>query len=299
MDTITLNNGKTIPVLGYGTWNLAPDAAANATEEAIKSGYRHIDCAMIYGNEKEVGEGIKRAIDAGIVTRGELFITSKLWNTDHAPDDVAVACRKTLQDLGIEYLDLYLVHWAVAFEHGDDTEPLDNNGVAKFAPVSLQQTWHAMEKLVDEGLVRSIGVANYTAPMLLDLLTYANTKPVMNQIELHPYHTQDHLVRFCQSQGIAVTAYSPFGSIGAAILDDPVVQKLAKEYGRTPAQVALRWAVQRGTIVIPKSANKTRIAENIAISDFELSAADMDALNALDQRKIFVNPNKWWGFPYF
>lgn len=299
MNTITLNNEHTIPTLGYGTWRLPTDKAADLTEIAINTGYRHIDCAMIYGNEKEVGEGIKRAIDQGKVKRENLFITSKLWNTDHAPADVAEACRKTLADLGVEYLDLYLVHWGVAFEHGDNAEPLDENGLAKFAAVPMQETWQAMEKLVEEGLVKSIGVANFTAPMLIDLLSYAKIKPTMNQVELHPYHAQNELIKFCQSQNIAVTAYSPFGSADAPILGDSVVQSIAEKYKRTPAQLALKWAQQRGTIVIPKSADVSRVKENFEVGDFELSDEDMQAIHELDKRKIFVDPIEWWGFPYF
>ena len=163
----------------------------------------------------------------------------------------------------------------------------------------MQETWRAMEQLVEDGLVKSIGVANFTAPMLIDLLSYAKIKPAINQIELHPLHVQDDLVQFCQRLSIAVTAYSPFGSADAPVLKHSVLQAIAKEYGRTPAQVALRWAVQRDTIVIPKSANPARIKENAEIDDFELSDKAMERISSLDQRKIFVNPIEWWGFPYF
>ncbi|HEU4914623.1 MAG TPA: aldo/keto reductase [Candidatus Saccharimonadales bacterium] len=299
MKAVELNNKQAIPAMGFGTWRLPNDDAASLVEEAINSGYRHIDCAMIYENEKEVGEGIGSAIAKGLVKREDLFVTSKLWNTDHATEHVTEACRKTLNDLKLDYLDLYLVHWGVSFVHGESLEPLDENGVAKFSPIPMQETWRAMEQLVEDGLVKAIGVANFTAPMLIDLLTYARIKPAINQIELHPFHAQDDLVKFCKSLGIAVTAYSPFGSAGAPVLNNPVLQAIAEKYSRTPAQVALRWALQRDTVVIPKSANPARIKENVKIDDFELSDEDMDTITSLDQRKIFVNPIEWWGLPYF
>ncbi len=299
MKTIAFSNNQTMPVLGYGTWRLSADDAASLTEKALVEGYRHIDCAMIYGNEKEVGSGIANAISGGVVMREDLFVTSKLWNTDHATADVVAACKKTLNDLQLEYLDLYLVHWGVGFEQGKDAEPLDENGLAKFSFVPMQQTWQAMERLVAEGLVKSIGVANFTAPMLVDLLSYAKIKPVMNQIELHPYHAQRDLINFCSSQGIAVTAYSPFGSAGAPLLHDDTIKEIATTHGCTPAQVVLSWAIQRGAAVIPKSSSSERIKENIDVERVALSDAEMQKIAALDKRKIFVNPQDWWGFPYF
>jgi len=299
MKTLSLSNGQSIPAIGYGTWRLSTNNAAALANSAITNGYRHIDCAMIYGNEKEVGQGINNAISKDIVKREDLFVTSKLWNTEHAAEDVAAACRKTLQDLRLEYLDLYLVHWGVGFVQGEDSEPLDENGLAKFSFVPMQETWEAMEKLVADGLVKSIGVANFTAPMLVDLLSFSKIKPVMNQIELHPYHAQSDLLSYCHSQNIAVTAYSPFGSTGAPLLKDPVINTIADKHECNPAQVTLAWAIKRGTAVIPKSTSDKHIKENFDIENIVLTDAEMQQITALDERKIFVNPQEWWGFPYF
>ena len=299
MHTISLSNKVVVPLLGFGTWRLETNEAKQAVYTAIKVGYRHIDCASVYENQKEVGEGIAAAIKDGLVAREDLFITSKLWNNDHAPQDARTALQHTLTDLQLEYLDLYLVHWAVAFEHGDELEPLDANGVARFASVPLQETWRVMEDFVEQGLVRSIGVANYSAVLLLDLFTYATIKPVMNQIEVHPYHAQNELIAFCSQNGIAVTAYSPLSSSDTPVLADPTIRSIAQQHGKTPAQIVLRWAYQRGTPAIPKAASVEHMTGNFSITDFELRKDDMQRLAALDRRLITCNPIEWWGFPYF
>ncbi len=299
MDKITLSNNAIVPMLGFGTWNLSKNTAKQSIVDAIKTGYRHIDCASVYGNETEVGEGIHQAIADGLVTREELFITSKLWNTDHAPDHVYEAHTKTLQDLQVEYLDLYLMHWAVAFEYGGDLEPLGENGLVRFAHVPLQETWRAMENLASKNLAKSIGVANYSAAMLIDLLNYAKTKPVMNQIEVHPYHAQNDLIKFCKSQGVVVTAYSPLSSSGNPVLKDETMIEIADAHKKTVAQVALRWAYQRETPAIPKATSPERIKENFSITNFELSEDEMSKIGLLDKHMITCNANEWWGFPYF
>ena len=299
MNNFTLSDNNKIPGIGFGTWMLSKDEAPTAVEFAIRSGYRHIDCASVYQNEKQVGEGIKIALDEGVVKREDLFITGKLWNTDHAPEHVEEACRKTISDLGVEYLDLYLVHWAVSFEHGDDIEPLDETGLAKLTFVPMQETWRAMEALVEKRLVKSIGVANYSATMLIDLLSYANIRPVMDQIELHPYNAQTDLIKFCKNQNVMVTAYSPLGSTGAIVTEDAVMNRLSDKYKKSPAQIALRWGLQRGTVVIPKSSHRDRIIENFSVTDFEITNEDMNSISELDREQIVINPLGWWGFPYF
>ncbi len=298
-----LNNGNSIPVLGLGTWKSEKNLVGDAIKFAItKAGYRHIDCASIYRNEPEIGEALKETFNS--VKREEIFITSKLWNTEHRPEDVEKACKKTLVDLNIEYLDLYLMHWGVSFKKGDNLEPLNKDGKALTDNVPVQATWQAMEALVKKGLVRSIGVANFTVPMLIDLLSYAQIKPAINQVELHPYNSQEELINFCKYKEIAVTAYSPLGRQGAdrggpRLFDEPVIKVLAKKYKKTEAQVLLNWAVGRGTIAIPKSTTPDRITENIDVFYFELTDEEKNDINSLNKNYRFINPVSWWGIPYF
>lgn len=291
----TLNNGNTIAALGLGTWKLEKELAGATVKYAItKAGYRHIDCASIYGNQSEIGD-VFGELFKGLVRREEVFITSKLWNTDHRPERVEEACKRTLNDLQLEYLDLYLMHWGIALKPGK----------AVIDDVSIQETWGAMEELVKKGLVKSIGVANFTTMMLVDLLTYAKIKPVMNQIELHPYNSQVELIEFCQYKNIAVTAYSPLGRQGVTtikgpkLFDEQIIKHIATKHTKTPAQILLNWAISRGTIPIPKSATPKRISENMAVFDFELTDDEKTAINALNQNYRLVNPIEWWGIPYF
>lgn len=301
-----LNNGNSVPVLGLGTWKSENNLVGSAVKLAItQSGYRHIDCASIYSNEKEIGEALTDVINTA-VKREELFITSKLWNTDHKPEYVEEACKKTLSDLRLEYLDLYLMHWGIAYKRGADLEPLlDEKGKVITDAVSIQETWQAMEGLVKKGLVKSIGVSNFTTIMLVDLLTYAKVKPAMNQIELHPYNTQAELVDFCKYKDIAVTAYSPLGRQGVKtikgpkLFDELIIKALAEKHKRTPAQILLNWAISRGTIAIPKSVIPEEIAQNIEVFDFELTDEEQVEVDSLNQNRRLVDPMAWWGIPYF
>lgn len=301
---IILNNGNKIPTLGLGTWQAERGVVGRAVEYAVlEAGYRHIDCAARYDNEPEIGEALGRVV-AGGVAREELFVTSKLWNTEHRPENVEKACRKTLADLGLEYLDLYLVHWGLPFAKGNNAEPMDEHGMAVMERVPIQDTWRAMEGLVKKGLVKSVGVSNFTVMMLMDLLAYAEIVPAMNQVELHPYLTQKGLLDFCRAKGIAVTAYSPLGSSDdpegkMRLMNEPVIVELAKKYGKTAAQILLHWAVARGTVVIPKSTRKERIKENSEIFDFDLTADEMERVEGLNRNHRFLNPVEWWGIDYF
>lgn len=234
---------------------------------AVRAGYRHIDCASIYQNEHEVGQALAEVLSEGVVSRQQLFITSKLWNTDHAPDRVAAACRKTLADLRLSYLDLYLIHWPVTPTPGPELVP------------DIGTTWVAMEALVREGLVRSIGVSNFSATKLQRLLLCPArvVAPAVNQVEVHPYFRNDALIAWCRGHGIHVTAYSPLGSpdsgaifkrkFSPSLMQDPVVVDVASKMEKSPAQVLVRWALQHGTSVLPKSSNPQRIKANLQVSE--------------------------------
>ena len=298
-----------LPPLGFGLWKLAPEACADAVYEAIKAGYRHFDAACDYGNEAAVGEGLARALGDGLCRREDLWITSKLWNTYHDPEHVPLALERTLADLRLETLDLYLIHFPIAlayvpFETRYPPEwvfdPEAPEPAMVRAPVSLQATWAAMEALQAAGKVRHLGVANYNSGLLHDLMAYAQRPPSVLQIEAHPYLTQDRLIRLAKDYGLAVTAFSPLGAgsylelgmaeAGEQVLEDPVVLAIAERHGRTPAQVVLRWALQRGTSVVVKSTSPARMAENLAARDFTLDEAAMAALSGLNRNRRFNDP---------
>lgn len=300
---LMLRTGATMPAVGLGTWKSAPDEAGRAAEYALtQGGYRHIDCAPIYGNEKEIGEAFGRVFGGGSLRREDVFVTSKLWDTEHAHADVRTACEATLRDLQLDYLDLYLMHWGIAEPKGGHT--YDEHGHLVVEKVSIRETWEAMEELVDAGLVKAIGVANFTAPLLLDLFSYARVLPAVNQIELHPYLQQTRLVEFCQRLDMVVTAYSPLARPGyeemsERLVDEKVIRGLAEAHGKTPAQVLLRWGIQRSTVVIPKSTHPERIKENIDVFDFELSESDMREIAGLERGLRLVDPYQWGQVPYF
>jgi len=284
---VKLCNGVSMPFLGLGTWKSAPGEVAKAVEHSLKVGYRHIDGAHVYGNEKEVGEGIR----ASGVAREEIFVTSKLWNTKHHPDDVEPACRQTLADLGLDYVDLYLIHWPHAFQRGDDKFPKREDGSVLYDE-TLHPTdcWLEMEKLVAKGLVKSIGLSNFNSEQIEDVLKKGTIKPVTNQVECHPYLSQSKLLKFCSERGITITAYSPLGSPDRPwakpgevnLLDDPKIKEIGARYGKSPAQVVIRWQIQRGVIVIPKSVNPGRIEENGNVFDFSLTHEEMEHINSFN-----------------
>jgi D-xylose reductase len=298
-----------IPDVGLGLWKVDKPQTAEVVCSAIEIGYRHLDSAADYGNEKEAGVGVSAAIAKGLCSRSELWITSKLWNTYHRPQHVQAACEKSLSDLGVDYLDLYLIHFPISLKYVDiesryPPEWLYDSQAERpsmqIDPVPLSETWKAMENLQKTGLVKQIGVCNYSAALLHDLMAYAEIKPAMLQIESHPYLTQEKLIRTAQDYNLGVTAFSPLGALSyvalhMASVDDSVLQQqvviaAAERIKKSPAQVVLRWGIQRGTAVIPKTINPDRLKENLALFDFELSEAEMTAISALNKNRRFNDP---------
>jgi 2,5-diketo-D-gluconate reductase A len=260
---ITLNNGQQIPQLGFGVFLVEPRHTAAAVSTALQAGYRHIDTAEMYGNEKETGEAIRRS---GL-ERGDLFVTSKLNNDAHRPDDARRAFDESLKALGFDYLDLFLIHWPLPTRYDGD----------------YVSTWKVLEEFYRDGRARSIGVSNFQPHHLRRLLAESEIVPAVDQIEVNPYLTQDELRGFCAEHQIAVEGYSPLGQ--GRVLDDRTITAIARGAAKTPAQVVLRWHVQRGDIIFPKSVTEDRIRENIDIFDFRLSPEEVDAISALNRNE--------------
>ncbi|KAJ9658608.1 hypothetical protein H2198_003626 [Neophaeococcomyces mojaviensis] len=289
--SFTLNTGAKIPAVGFGTWQAAPKEVETAVEIALRSGYRHIDCAAIYRNETEVGAGIRKSG----VSREDIFITTKLWNTkQHSYEEAEAGLDKSLRDLGLQYVDLYLIHWPVEFASGDKWFPLDNNGVFQAKHSNIPQVWSFMEKLLETGKTKAIGVSNFNVRRLKELLATCKVKPAVNQIEIHPYLQQSDLMAFCKSQDILLEAYSPLGNNQTGepkTVDDVEVHAVAKSLDMDPGQVLVSWGVQRGWVVLPKSVTEKRIKGNF--QDQVLPEEAMKKLDALERHKRFNFPARW------
>jgi 2,5-diketo-D-gluconate reductase A len=271
---VLLNNGRKIPQFGFGVFLIKPEQTFAAVTSALASGYRHIDTAEMYGNEQEVGEAVaKSGLD-----RADVFLTTKLSNDAHRPDDARRAFDRSLAALGTDYVDLFLIHWPLPTRYDGD----------------YVSTWNTLEEFYRDGRARSIGVSNFQAHHLRRLHTESEVPPAVDQIEVNPYLTQDELRQFCGEHQIAVEAWSPLGR--GRDLGDPTIDAIARRVGKTPAQVILRWHIDRGDIVFPKSVNAARIRENIDIFDFELSGEDVEAISALNRnQRTGPDPDKWSG----
>ncbi|MCA9129544.1 MAG: aldo/keto reductase [Planctomycetales bacterium] len=307
--SVGLFDGGSMPSVGLGLWKIDNTQTADLVYSAIKCGYRHLDAACDYGNERQAGEGIRRAISDGLCKREELWVTSKLWNTYHRGRHVAEALERSLADLGLEYLDLYLVHFPIALQYVPlatryppgwlfDPEADEPKMVPDSVPIS--ETWSAMEQEKTRGSCRYIGISNFGCSLIRDLLSYASTRPAVLQVESHPFLVQEKLLRFCQQEQIAYTAFSPLGAnsyvpLGMAtpsqsVLERDCIRGLAAKYNKSPAQIVLRWGVQRGTAVVPKTSRVERLEENLSIFDFQLSREDMQKISDMDCGHRFNDP---------
>ena len=292
MKNLQFKNGDTLPILGLGTWKSEPGEVSQAVYWAIEAGYRHIDCAAVYQNENEVGEGIAKAISEGLVTREELFVTSKLWNNSHKKDQVQPALEKSLSDLKLDYVDLYIIHWPIAFKAEVGFSKYREDFYT-YEEVSIGETWKAMQAIKEKGLAKHIGVSNFNQNKLKELLEIEGQKPEMNQVEMQPYLPQESLVTFCKEQGILMTAYSPLGSPDSRaekhagdpkLLVDPVVKEIANKHKVGTGQVLIAWSIARDIAVIPKSVNQERIKGN-----FDAAKINLDDHDLMELRDIGIN----------
>lgn len=308
MKTFQFDNGDQMPLLGLGTWKSSPGKVYSAVKEAVRAGYRHIDCAAIYKNEKEVGQAVADLVADGIVRREDLWITSKLWNDSHRKEDVLPALKKSLTDLQLEYLDLYLMHWPVALRKGIDF-PRKPEDYLSLEEVPLLETWEALAAVKQAGMIRHLGVSNFNIPKLKFFLENSPVKPEMNQVEMHPYLIQKDLVDFAHSEGIRLTAYSPLGSGDRptaqrdqlpVLLENEVVREVAGRRNASPAQILIAFQLHRNIAVIPKSVHPGRIRENLEAGRVSLTEEDVQMLEELDEGLRYLDGWVWTreGSPY-
>ena len=292
-----------MPVFGLGTWKSPKGEVSKAVTEALRVGYTHVDAAWIYQNEQEVGEGIREAMKAGAIARDSLFVTSKLWNSFHQPEAVEKGCLESLSALGLDYLDLYLMHWPIAFK----PEKSQHNSAEDFYSLDelpLSKTFEAMVQLREKGLVKSVGVSNFSISKIEKVIAETGIVPAINQVEMHPYNPQNELLNYCHEKGMHVTAYSPLGSSDRPasmkakdeppLLENKDVKAIAAKEALSPAQLMIAWALDRGTIAIPKSTNAKRIAENLAAVEHSLSSEARTALDNIDIQYRYVSVSDWY-----
>ena len=298
-----------MPAIGLGTWKSGKGEVGQAVKIALNNGYRHIDCAATYGNEAEIGEALTEVFQKDKVKREEVWITSKLWNDSHEKEHVIPALKQTLKDLQLDYLDLYLIHWPVAFKHGVSFPSKDEDYLS-LEEVPIIETWNELIKAKEQGLVKHIGVSNFSAKKLNDLMAKTTENPEMNQVELHPFLPQPDLLQFCRENNIHCTAYSPLGSGDRSaqmkaenepsLMEEPAIKEIAEKHDASPAQVLIKWAVARGTAVIPKSTTEKHIISNLESENLPLDEEDMKKIAGIEREfryvtgEFFVTP----GNPY-
>ncbi|XP_008579568.1 PREDICTED: 3-oxo-5-beta-steroid 4-dehydrogenase [Galeopterus variegatus] len=311
---IPLSDGNSIPIIGLGTYadpnSSSKEGCAASVKVAIDTGYRHIDGAYVYGNEHEVGDAIREKIAEGKVRREDIFYCGKLWVTNLVPERVRPTLERTLKTLKLDYVDLYIIEMPMAFKPGDEIYPRDEDGKWLYHNLDLCATWEALEACKDAGLVKSLGVSNFNRRQLELILKKPGLKhkPVSNQVECHPYFTQQKLLKFCQQHDIVIIAYSPLGTCrnprwvnvsSPPLLKDAYLNSVGKKYNKTTAQVVLRFNIQRGVVVIPKSFNPERIKENFQIFDFSLTEEEMKEIEALNRNVRFVELLMWRDHPEY
>lgn len=302
MKYLQFSNNDKIPMLGLGTWKSAKGEIYQTVRKAIEIGYRHFDCALIYGNEHEIGQAISDAINNKEVTRNELWITSKLWNNRHKKVDIQPTIEITLDSLKLEYLDLYLIHWPVALLNNVNY-PKDGSEMVDLKQIPLVETWQGMIALKENNLTKHIGVSNFSIKKINELINETGVCPEALQLELHPFLQQNKIVDFANANNIILTGFCPLGSSDRPInritagepklFENKSIIDIAQEKGNTPAQIMLAWAINRGTSVIPKSVNPQRLKENIEAADIELTPLEMEKINQLDQHYRYIKGDFW------
>lgn len=302
MKYLQFSNNDSIPMLGLGTWKSAKGEIYQTVRKAIEIGYRHFDCALIYGNEHEIGQAISDAINNKEVTRNELWITSKLWNNRHKKVDIQPTIEITLDSLKLEYLDLYLIHWPVALLNSVNY-PKDGSEMVDLKHIPLVETWQGMIALKENNLTKHIGVSNFSIKKINELINETGVCPEALQLELHPFLQQNKIVDFANANNIIITGFCPLGSSDRPInritegepklFENKTIIDIAQEKGNTPAQIMLAWAINRGTLVIPKSVNPQRLKENLEAANIELTPLEMEKINQLDQHYRYIKGDFW------
>ncbi|KAK4878498.1 hypothetical protein RN001_011004 [Aquatica leii] len=303
---LKLNTGHQIPIIGLGTYKSDKGEVSQAVQDAIDVGYRHFDCAWFYHNESEVGVGIQAKIQDGTVKREDLFVVTKLWNNFHAKECVVPMLKQQLKSLQLDYIDLYLIHWPFGFKETSDSWPVDE-GSAAYSDVDYLETWQGMEECVELGLARAIGISNFNSAQITRLLNAVKIKPSVNQIEVNPNINNKKIIQFCKEKGIVVTGYCPLGRVDCAndpdipkptIFDERVIA-MAEKYKKTPAQIILRYLINLGITVIPKTVTKKRMIENLNVFDFDLEGEETDYIDSLNKNVRICSFSSFEDHKYF